>query len=322
MVAHKVVITDNIFPNLEMERRRLSAVGAELIEADPQADMLTQVKDADVIINVYYKITADLIENLEKCRLIIRNGIGFDTIDVAAASKKGIMVANVPTYCQDEVATHTATLILACSRKITYLNHKVKAGSWDYKLAEPINAPRVSTVGLVGFGRIAQTVRAKIKCFGFRVISFDPYVSQEQADKHDITMVDMDTLIRESDYISIHCPLTDATRHSFNYETFKQMKPTAFLINTSRGAVVKEKELVRALEEGLIAGAALDVLETDGIDLNNPLCHMDNVIITPHAAWYSEQSIIQRREDTMESVIRVLRGGEPVSFINKDALKG
>lgn len=317
MAKYKVVITDNIFPDLEIEREMLAKADAELIEADPTKDMTPQIKDADAVINVYYKLPASIIDQLKKCRMIIRNGIGVDTIDIDAASQKGIMVANIPTYCLDEVATHAVALIMACSRKIVFLNDKVKAGIWDVKLAIPINAPSVSTVGLVGFGRIPRSVCEKVKGLGFKVISHDPYVTQEQADPYGVTMVDMDTLVKESDYISIHCPLTPETRGSFNYETFKKMKPTAYLINTARGAVVNEKDLVAALKEGLIAGAALDVLETDGIDLDNPLRKMENVIITPHAAWYSEQSMMRRRTQTIEEVIKVLEGGEPTSFVNK-----
>lgn len=319
MVKYKVVITDNIFPDLDMERDMLAKASAELIEADPTADMADQLREADAVINVYYELPSTIIDQLKKCRLIIRNGIGVDTIDIEAASRKGIMVANIPTYCLDEVATHAAALILACSRKIVFLNNKVKAGIWDIKLAIPINAPSASTVGLVGFGRIPRVVSQKVKALGFQVIAFDPYVTQAQADPHGITMVDLPTLLKEADYVSIHCPLTEETRGSFNYQTFQQMKRNAYLINTARGAVVKEKDLIAALRDGLIAGAALDVLEKDGIDLGNPLRQMENVIITPHAAWYSEQSILRRRTQTVEEVIQVLKGGEPTSFVNREA---
>lgn len=297
----------------------LAKAGAELIEGDPTADMADQLREADAIINVYYKLPSTIIDQLEKCRLIIRNGIGVDTIDIEAASRKGIMVANIPTYCLDEVATHATALILACSRKIVYLNDKVKNGIWDVKLAIPINAPSASTVGLVGFGRIPRAVSQKVQALGFKVIAFDPYVTQAQAAPHGVTMVDLPTLLQKADYVSIHCPLTQETRGSFNYETFRQMKQNAYLINTARGAVVNEKDLAAALGDGLIAGAALDVLEKDGIDLDNPLRQMENVIITPHAAWYSEQSIMRRRTQTIEEVIQVLQGGEPTSFVNKKA---
>ncbi|BCV25894.1 C-terminal binding protein [Gelria sp. Kuro-4] len=320
MAEFKVVLTDNIFPDLNLERDMLAAAGAELVLADPERDLAEELKDADAVINTYAKLPASVIEKLERCRLIIRNGIGVDTIDVAAASQKGIMVANIPTYCLEEVATHATALILACNRKVVFLNGKVKAGIWNVKLAIPIQAPEASVVGLAGFGRIPRSVSRKVKALGFDVIAYDPYVAQADADVYGVTMVDFSTLLAKSDYISIHCPLTAETRGMFDYEAFRKMKRSAYLINTARGAVVKEKDLVAALRDGLIAGAALDVLETDGIAPDHPFLEMENVILTPHAAWYSEQSILRRRTQTVEEVIKVLKGGEPTSFVNRRSI--
>lgn len=317
MPKYKVVLTDNIFPDLDLERKMLASIDAELVEAKNTDELIDLIGDADAVINTYAKMPAQVIEKLQRCKIIVRNGIGVDTIDIKAASEKGIIVANVPSYCIDEVATHATALILACHRKIFYLGNKVKAGIWDVKLAAPITAPEYSTVGLVGFGKIPRQVCKKIKALGFNVIAYDPYVSQQDVDDYKVKMVDMPTLLKQSDYISIHCPLTEQTRGMFNYRAFKQMKKTAFIINTARGAIINEKEMISALQDGLIAGAALDVLEKDGITLDHPLLGMDNVIITPHAAWYSEQSIIRRREQTVEAVISVLNGGEPASFVNK-----
>ncbi len=317
MSKYKVVLTDNIFPDLDLERSMLASVDAELLEAKDNDHMLKLITDADAVINTYAKMSASVIEKLQKCKIIVRNGIGVDTIDIKAASEKRIIVANVPSYCIDEVATHATALILACHRKIFYLEKKVKAGIWNVKLAAPITAPELSYVGLAGFGRIPRQVCKKVQALGFNVIAYDPYVAQEDADEYNVKMVNIPTLLKESDYISIHCPLTEETKGMFNYEAFKQMKKTAFIINTARGAVINEKELIAALQEGLIAGAALDVLEKDGITPDHPLLKMDNVIITPHAAWYSEQSIIRRRKQTIEAVINVLNGGEPESFVNR-----
>ncbi|MDK2924428.1 MAG: D-3-phosphoglycerate dehydrogenase / 2-oxoglutarate reductase [Bacillota bacterium] len=321
MAKYKVVLTDNIFPDLNLEREMLAAADVELVEVKEPGHLLAEIRDADAIINTYVKLTAEIIDQLAKCKLIIRNGIGVDTIDVEAASRRGIMVANIPTYCLEEVATHATALILACNRKIVYLNNKVKNGIWDVKLAIPIQAAEASVVGLVGFGRIPRSVSGKVKALGFEVIAYDPYVSQAEAEPYGVTMVDFPTLIQKADYVSIHCPLTPETRGMFNYQVFQQMKRSAYLINTARGAVVKEKDLVAALQDGLIAGAALDVLETDGIAPDHPFLKMENVIITPHAAWYSEQSILRRRTQTVEEVIKVLQGGEPTSFVNRKTIK-
>ncbi|MGI6603554.1 MAG: C-terminal binding protein [Firmicutes bacterium] len=320
MAQFKVVMTDNIFPDLELEKKMLQEAGAELILADPTRDLAEQLKDADAVINVYVKMPATVIEQLDKCKLIIRNGIGVDTIDLDAASRKGIMVANIPTYCLDEVATHATALILACSRKVVYLNNKVKAGIWNVKLAIPIHAPESSVVGLMGFGRIPRAVSRKLQGLGFKVIAHDPYVSQSDAENYGVTMVDFPTLVKESDYLSIHCPLTKETRGMFDYKVFQQMKRSAYIVNTARGAVINEKDLIKALRDGLIAGAALDVLETDGIAPDHPFLEMENVIITPHAAWYSEESMVRRRTQTIEEVVRVLQGGEPTSFVNRRSI--
>jgi len=320
MKYFKVVLTDNIFPDLELERSMLSKAEAELVEVKDTVDLEKFVQDADAIINTYAKLTAALIDKMKKCKLIIRNGIGVDTIDVEAASKKGIMVANIPFYCIDEVATHAVTLLLDCNRKATYLNNAVKAGKWDVKLAIPIYSLEDKVLGLMGFGKIAQLVGKKMIPFGMKIIAHDPYVSQSIGDKYGVTLVSFETLLRESDYISIHCPLLPQTRGVFNYEVFKQMKKTAYIINTARGPVINEKDLIIALQEGEIAGAGLDVLETDGVDSNNPLLKMDNVIITPHSGWYSEESIKRRRTQTIENVIQVLHGGKPDSFVNENSI--
>lgn len=318
----KVVLTDNIFPDLDLEKKMLSEAGAELVEVKDPAHLAESVKDADAVINTYAKLDAPLIESMQASKLIIRNGIGVDTIDVEAASKKGIMVANIPFYCLDEVATHAAALLLNCNRKITFLNNMVKKGQWNVKLAIPVYSLEDKVLGLMGFGRIAQLLAKKMQAFGMKVIACDPYIPESLAEEKEARLVDFETLLKEADYISVHCPLLSQTKGLFNYEAFKKMKKTAYIINTARGAVINEKELAKALEEGEIAGAGLDVLETDGVEADNPLLAMDNVIITPHAGWYSEESIIRRRIQTVESVIKVLQGGQPDSLINKDAFEG
>jgi len=318
--SFKVVLTDNIFPDLELEKSMLSKAGAELVEVKEPADLEKNVRYADAVINTYARLPAGIIEKMENCKLIIRNGIGVDTIDVEAASKKGIMVANLPYYCIDEVATHAAALLLDCNRKTTYLNNKVKNGIWDVKMAIPIYSLENKVLGLMGFGKIAQAVSRKLKPFNMRMIAYDPYVPQAVGNEHDVTLVDFETLLKESDFISIHCPLLPQTRGIFNYNAFKQMKKTSFIINTGRGPVINEKDLILSLQEGEIAGAGLDVLETDGIEMNNPLLKMDRVIITPHSAWYSEEAIVRRRTQTIENVVKVLQGGEPDSFINENKI--
>jgi D-3-phosphoglycerate dehydrogenase len=320
MSKYKVVLTDNIFPDLIMEREMLAKVDAELIEVTESANVGPECEDADAVIDTYEQVPAEMIEKMTKCKLIIRNGIGVNTIDVDAATKKGIMVANVPTYCLDEVATHAITLMLASARKVTLLNDSVRSGVWDVKKATPVYSLQNKTLGLVGFGKIPRLVKKKSEPFGMNVVIYDPYVTDEQAAEAGVKKVGIEELIKTSDFISIHCPLTPETRGMFNEAAFKKMKNTAYIINTARGPVINEADLIEALKNGEIAGAGLDVLTSDAVDINNPLLKMDNVIVTPHAAWYSEESIVTRRRQTIESVISVLEGDEPLSLVNRKQL--
>lgn len=320
MAKFKIVLTDNIFPDLILERDMLLKMDAELIEITDPSILKDECKDADVVINTYEQITKDIIDNMERCKLVIRNGIGVNTIDVNECSEKGIMVANVPTYCLDEVATHVMSLLLALARKITLLNDIVKKGIWDVKKAIPVYSLQGKILGLVGFGKIPRLVNKKATPFGLKLIAFDPFITQEMIAEAGVEKVEWNELIEKSDFISIHCPLTNETKGIFNTAIFKKMKDSAYIINTARGPVINEEDLIKALKEAEIAGAGLDVLTKDNVDINNPMLAMDNVIITPHTGWYSEESIITRRIQTIESVISVLKGGEPASLINRKQL--
>jgi D-3-phosphoglycerate dehydrogenase len=317
MSKFKVVLTDNIFPDLIIEREMLAKVDAELIEVTDPATLGDEVKDADAVINTYAQMTPEIIGGMEKCRLVIRNGIGVNTIDVEACNQKGIMVGNIPTYCIEEVATHAIALMLTLNRKIFHYNKTVRSGVWDVKQGMPINSVVGGTLGLVGFGRIPRLINVRAQALGMKVLAYDPFVDAESAAETGAQKAEMDQIISESDFISIHCPLTPETEGMFNYEAFQAMKDSAYLINTARGPIVNEPDLVRALEEGLIGGAGLDVLMEDKGQTDHPLYAFENVIITPHAAWYSETSILRRRTQTVESVIEVLEDREPFSYLNK-----
>ena len=321
MSKFKVVLTDNIFPDLIIEREMLDKVDAELVEVTDPATLADEVKDADAVINTYAQMTPEIINGMEKCRLIIRNGIGVNTIDVDTCNAKGIMLANIPTYCIEEVATHAIALILTLNRKLFLYNQSVRSGVWDVKKGMPINSVVGGTLGLVGFGRIPRLINERALALGMKVLAYDPFVTAENAAEAGAQKAEMDQIIAESDFISIHCPLTPETKGMFNYEAFKAMKDSAYLINTARGPIVNEPDLVKALEEGLIGGAGLDVLMEDKGQTDHPLYAFDNVILSPHAAWYSETSILRRRTQTVDSVIEVLEGREPHSFLNKAKLQ-
>jgi len=224
-----------------------------------------------------------------------------------------IIVANVPDYCVDEVSTHTIALILACARGITLLDRKIRDKKWDFTLAKPLFRTKGKTLGLFGLGRIARAVAQKASGFSFKIIAYDPYVSK--IDKG-IELVEFSKLLSDSDFVSIHAPLTDETRHSFGENELRNMKKTAYLINTSRGPIVDEEALYKVLEKRRIAGAALDVMEEEPPDWEIPLLTLDNLIITPHISFYSEESYAELKTKTAKAVLSVLKGELPQAIIN------
>lgn len=318
----KVVITDYQYENIDQEKKIFQDAGIELVEyqfKEPK-DLIGLIDDADAVITQYSDINADVIENLQHCKMIIKYGIGVNNIDVDAATKKGIYVCNVPDYGVEEVSNHAVTMILALSKKLPTITRALKDGDWGYNSIVPLFRFSEATIGLVGFGRIPQLVAKKLSGFGVRILAYDPYIKEEQAKELGVTSVDFDTLCKESDYISLHCPLTAETEHLFTLDTFKKMKKTAVIVNTARGPIIKEKDLIMALQEGLIAGAGLDVFETEPVTVDNPLLHMENVIATPHCAWYSLRAIDNVQRKAAEEVANVLLGNEPWNCVNRKAL--
>jgi len=319
MKKFKVVVTDYAYQDLEEEKREISKVNAEIYDnhCKTEDEAIAIAKDCDALIVQFCPITKKVIDSLEHCKLIVRYAIGVDNIDIDAATKKGIYVANVPDYCTDEVSTHTVAMILAMSRKLVQTVNIVRNGEWNYALMKPMYRSSGSCLGLIGLGAIPTMVAKKMKNFGMRIIAFDPYVSDENARKSGVQKVDFDELVRTSDYISIHCPLTDETRKMINADVFRKMKNTAILINTARGQIVDEAALIDAIREKEIGGAAIDVMEKEPIARDNPLLTFPNVIITPHIAWYTEESIHTLKQKVGEEVVRVLSGNAPKNLVNK-----
>ncbi|HZJ84028.1 MAG TPA: C-terminal binding protein [Syntrophomonadaceae bacterium] len=254
------------------------------------------------------------------CKVIVRYGVGVDSIDTQAATEKGIYVANVPDYGLEDVADHAIALLLSAARKIVYLHQNVLKGEWDYTISKPLYRLRGKTLGLVAFGDIAKMVALKAKAFGINVQAFDPYIDGTMAAEHGIELVDFKNLIKTSDFISIHAPVTPETLNLFNLDVFKQMKPNCIIVNTARGALINEDDLVEALEKKYIAGAALDVTCPEPINPYSKLKRMKNVIITPHAAWYTEEAQESLQIQAAQEVVRVLLGEPPLNLVNKDIL--
>jgi len=315
----KIVITDCDHPSIEIEKKILSEIKPELILADcnSEEEVIKVAHDADGIINQYAPITKKAIESLKKCKVIARYGVGVDNIDVKAASDHKIIVANVPDYCIDEVSTHAMALILACARGITLLDNKIKEKRWDFTLAKPLFRTKGKTLGLFGLGQIARAVARKASGFGLKVIAYDPYVSKVD---ENIKLVEFSELLSNSDFISIHAPLTDKTRNVFGEDELKAMKKTAYLINTARGLIINEKNLYVALKGKWIAGAALDVIEKEPPDWENPLLRLENLILSPHISFYSEESYIELKTKVAEAVLSVLKGELPRAIVNPQVI--
>jgi len=316
----RIVITDCDHPSAEIERKVLSEIDPEFIlaQCNTEEEVIEVAKDADGIINQYAPITRKVIESLKKCKVIARYGVGVDNIDVEAATEHKIIVANVPDYCIDEVSTHTMALILACARGITLLNSKIKEKRWDFTLAKPLFRTQGKTLGLFGLGRIARMVAQKALGFGFKIIAYDPYVPRVD---DGIKLVEFSQLFSDSDFISIHSPLTEETRHSFGENELKAMKKTAYLVNTARGSIIDEKALYKALEGRWIAGAALDVMEKEPPDWENSLLKLDNLIISPHISFYSEESYVELKTKVAQAVLSVLKGELPRAIVNPELVK-
>ena len=318
----KVVLTDYVWVSLDVEKKTLAGLADLLaLQTKKPEEFLPQAEDCDALLNTYAgPITAEVMARMPKCKIIARYGIGVDTIDLDAATRAGIIVTNNPTYCIEEVAEHTLALLLACARKVAFYDRLVRGGRWEVPPGKPMFRVASSTLGLVGFGNIARQVAVRAAAFGMRVLYFDPYVQEGQFDAPG-TKRELHDMFKESDFISLHPPLMPETRKMINDEAFSHMKPTAFLINCSRGPIVDTDALVRALDAKKIAGCALDTVDPEPLPNPHPLRERENVIINPHAAWYSEQAMVGLQVGAPNEVRRVLSGEWPVNVVNR-AVKG
>ena len=314
-----VAVADSVFPNLDPARKVLSTIGAELeLAASASPDAIMKIAaGADALLVTYAKITADMIGQMTRCRIISRFGIGVDNVDLAASTAAGIVVTKVPDYCIDEVSDHALALLLTVGRKVALANGHVQAGRWEMPAVVPIHRLRGSVLGLVGFGRIPQLVAPKARAFGLRVIAYDPYMPPEVFAREGVERVGFPELLGRSDFVSIHTPLVPETRGLFNADAFRQMKATAYLVNTARGPIVDEVALAEALDAGRLAGAALDVMPHEP-PAGSPLLGRENVIITPHTSFYSEESLLELQRKAAEEVVAVLTGRPPRNAVNPE----
>ena len=318
-----IAVADSPFPNLNPAEAILSELDAELVMADePTVEGILKVaSEADGLMVTYGQITVDVIAGLEKCRVIGRFGLGVDNIDIEAATKAGIAVVYVPDYCIDEVSDHAMAMLLNLARKVSFSNSLVQAGRWEMPAVTPLSRLRGRTLGLAGFGQIPRVVAPKAQAFGLKVIAFDPYIDKDVAAAFDVELVDFETLLKLSDYVSIHVPMMPETKNLFGADAFAQMKPDALLVNTARGPLVDTEALAKALDAGEIGGAALDVMPVEPPPADSPLLGRDNIILSPHTAFYSVEALDELQTKTARGVVDVLKGEKPVYPINPEVLE-
>ncbi|MEM7031247.1 MAG: C-terminal binding protein [Chloroflexota bacterium] len=322
MTKFKVLVTDYAWPTLDIERDILAQVGAELVVAKTgEADELIRLaSDVDAILTCWKQVPSQALENAPRCQIVSRYGIGLDNIPIAQATTLGMLVTNVPDFCLEEVSDQVMAYILAFARRVITFTQETRQGQWGLQSGQGMPRLRGQTLGLIGYGNIAQTLVPKARAFGLNVIAYTPRLAPDALGDEGTATNSLALVLRQADYISIHAPLTDETHHLINAQTLRLMKPTAFLINTARGAIINEADLHQALTEGWIAGAGLDVLTEEPATPNHPLLGLDNVIITPHSAFYSEAAIAELQQKAAHNVAQVLSGKLPTSIINPEVL--
>jgi len=323
MPKFKVVLVEHGYATIKNERQLIESAGGEFLDAEklPLAEALRRCDDADGIFCRRLEVTRAMIKGFRRCKIILRYGVGTDNEDVDAATAAGIMVGHVPAYCVDEVSVHALALLLACVRHIVGTHQKMEQGDWDVHRGEPIYRMAGRTLGLVGLGNIGRAVARKLGGWGLRLLATDPFVDPARAAEVGVKLVELETLCRESDYISLHCPLLPETRGLFGKRTFSLMKPGSILINTARGPLVEQDALLAALDSGTLASAGLDVFESEPLPKDSPVARHPRIVMTDHTAWYSEESQEQLQRTAAEEMARVCTGGLPISLVNPEVLK-
>ena len=322
-MAKKVLVTDFVWPSVEPERAVLAKADADLIVApDSDEDTLVALaRDVDGILTCFAQVTDKVLRAADRCVVVGRFGVGVDNIAVETATELGIAVTYVPDYCVDEVSDHVMALLLTWNRRIALFDRSVKSAGWDsLPLTMRMMRLRGKKLGIIGFGRIGRQVCSKAQAFGFEVLAQDPYVSCDVATQHGAKMVDLSTLLQESDFVTVHSPLIPETRNLIGAAELGMMKPTAFLINAARGPLIDEEALCDALTTGGIAGAGLDVLVDSSPPTDHPLFKLANVLVTPHVAFFSQEAVLELEERGAGEVAKVLQGQMPDNLVNPEVL--
>jgi D-3-phosphoglycerate dehydrogenase / 2-oxoglutarate reductase len=314
MIRPLIAVTDSVFPSLDPALAALVRIDPEIriAKSISAEDILSVARDADAILVTYAKLPGELLRQLTRCKAIGRFGLGVDNIDIKAAAELGITVTYVPDYCMREVSDHAMALLLALARKIPFSNTLVQSARWELPPIAPLRRLEGQVLGLVGFGNIPRALAPKAKAFGLTVIAHDPFVDAAIFASLGVEGVSFDALLARSDFVSLHAPLTPATRGLLDGDAFARMKPGALVVNTARGPLIDEAALIAALDGGHLGGAALDVVAIEPLPKDSPLLHRDNVILTPHTAFYSVEALEELQTKCASDVARVLLGGKPV----------
>jgi D-3-phosphoglycerate dehydrogenase / 2-oxoglutarate reductase len=314
MAGSVIAVADSVFPTLDPAKAALARLNPTFLmsKSGSADDILTVARDADAILVTYAKITREIITQLTKCKAIGRFGLGVDNIDLVAAKEKGILVNYVPDYCIREVSDHAMALLLSLIRKIPLSNRLVQGGRWEMPAVVPICRIEDTVLGLWGFGNIPRLVAPKAQAFGMKVIAYDPYAKPELFAQAGVERVELDALLSRSDYVSVHAPLTPQTRGVVNADAFAKMKKGVYIVNTARGPLIEETALVAALNSGQVGGAALDVVTSEPLAKDSALLGRDNVIVTPHTAFYSIEALDELQSKCASDVARVLSGEKAV----------
>ena len=315
---YTVLVTDHPAPTTTIEADLLASIDGRLVVAatGSEAELVDLVPQADAILTCFKHVTPAVVRAGERLQVIGRYGVGVDNIAVDVATERGIPVTNVPVYCVDEVAEHAIALLLTLARRTATYDASVRAGEWQLAVGMPMHRIAGSVLGVVGFGHIGRAVVERALGLRMRVLISDPSTSADEARAAGVELVDLDRLLVESDFVSLHVPLTPTTRQLVDAARLARMKPTAFLINCARGAVVDLDALAEALRGGRLAGAGLDVFVPERLPFEHPLVGLPNAVLTPHVAFYSEESIAELQRRATENVVAVLTGRAPMSIVN------
>ena len=321
-MVENVILTGTVLPDSDVEKRIVEEAGVnlEVIDVSSTQELIESATDPIGIMTIETEIDASVLEAFPNLEFVSVHGIGVDMVDVEAATERGIPVFNTPEYCLEEVATHTLSLILACERRICQYNADVKAGGWDYELEGPIARMSTKTVGVVGLGAIGLEVVRRIAGFGVDIVGYDPYVSEAEMRQEGVEKVEFETLCERSDVVTVHTPLTESTRHLLDASAFESMGPGATVVNAARGGIVDHDALYDALNNGTVAYAGLDVLETEPPE-DRRILELDNVVVTPHAAWYSEDALAELQRTAGENVAAFLGGETPAYVVNRSVVE-